>query len=60
MKKDTYLIERLQANIDELTEENQKHVLGVLEALNFAQHTRAVNESGPIEEANSGVEGHAD
>jgi hypothetical protein len=60
MKKDTNLIERLETAIDELTEENQQYVLGVLGALNFAQHTQDVNESGPVKEANPGAESHAD
>jgi hypothetical protein len=32
--------ERLGETIDRLTEENQRHVLGVLEALAFAQSTQ--------------------
>jgi hypothetical protein len=42
MKKRMGLVkqERLEAAIDELTEENQRYVLGVLEALNFAQSTQ--------------------
>jgi hypothetical protein len=60
MKKDTEMTERLRTVIDELTEENQLYVLGVLQALNFAQHTHDMVESWPMKEANPGVEDRAD
>jgi hypothetical protein len=38
--------ERLRETIDTLTEENQRHVLGVLEALRFAQSEQNNRKEG--------------
>jgi hypothetical protein len=55
MKKCTELMKqkRLQAAIDELTEENQRYALGVLEALAFAQATQEKTGNNQLVEADT-------
>jgi hypothetical protein len=60
MKKcaDTMRKEQLRTVIDGLTEENRRYVLGVLEALRFAQTTpEQVVNSQPVEADKNNVEG---
>jgi hypothetical protein len=47
MKKDTEDIrkERLPESVEQLTEENQRHFLGILQALAFAQHEQGKAEA---------------
>jgi hypothetical protein len=48
--------ERLTGKVDELTEENKRCFLGVLEALNFAQSIQSQGDTEAVEKkANHGV-----
>jgi hypothetical protein len=60
MKNDMGLGEHLRAVVEELTEENQKYVLGMLQVLSFAQSTQNLVASEPKEKANPGVGEHVD
>jgi hypothetical protein len=52
MKKDTNkpVKERLNESVDTLTEENQQYILGVLEALAFAQAEQGKGKEGEDKE----------
>jgi hypothetical protein len=62
MKKLTEPVRReeLPQAIDNLTEEHQLYVLGVVEALSYAQSTQGKAEPKPIGSVNSGMEKHTD